>query len=171
MWQRDDSKNQRMKWEEDHFDWDKEQNRKSQTEEQRPSDSDHIQAERYDPSDDDPMVADVDSEHRTMGMLCHLAALSFYFGIPFGNFLGPLGLWCWGKNKMAFVDYHGKEALNFQICLAMYLIVSGILAFVLIGIPMLAIGVLASFVMPIIAGLKANEGVYYRYPAIVRFIK
>jgi len=42
---------------------------------------------------------------------------------------------------------------------------------VLIGIPMLAIGVLASFVMPIIAGLKANEGVYYRYPAIVRFIK
>jgi uncharacterized Tic20 family protein len=171
MWKQDDSSNKRMKWEEDQFDWGNDQNRGSQAEEQRPSDSDQRQAERYDPSDDERMPAGVDSEHRTMGMLCHLAALSFYFGIPFGNFLGPLGIWCWGKHKMQFVDYHGKEALNFQICLTMYMIVSGILAFVMIGFPMLAVGVLASFVMPIIAGLKANEGVYFRYPGIVRFIK
>jgi|ETNmetMinimDraft_15_1059895.scaffolds.fasta_scaffold03315_2 hypothetical protein len=164
MWQQDDPSNKRMKWEEDQFDWGEDQNRQSDKPETRQGDAEPM-------LDEDPHAySTAKTDERNMAMLCHLAAFSAFF-VPLGNVLGPLLVWSIKKKEMPFVDYHGKEALNFQISLSMYMIVSAILAFVIIGIPMLAVGFIAGLVMPIIAGLKANEGVFYRYPAIVRFIK
>jgi hypothetical protein len=66
---------------------------------------------------------------------------------------------------------NAKESLNFYINLYIYAIISGILLFVLIGIPLLIILGIISMVMPIIAIVKVltepNEP--YRYPFIFRF--
>jgi len=115
--------------------------------------------------------AEVSKDARLWGMLCHLTALSGFVGVPFGHVLGPLICWLIKKNEFDFVDDQGKEALNFQITLTLVGIACIPFVFILIGIPMLiAVGVLG-IVFSIIAALKANEGVRYRYPFAWRLIK
>ena len=55
------------------------------------------------------------NEEKTHAMLCHLLSFTAYVGIPFGNVLGPLIMWLVSKDKSAFVDRHGKAAVNFQL--------------------------------------------------------
>jgi uncharacterized Tic20 family protein len=106
---------------------------------------------------------------RTFQMLAHLSAFAGLF-IPFGNILGPFVVWMIKKDEMPSLDAHGKESMNFQISLTIYLIVSFILWFVLIGIPITIALSIFWLVMVIMASVKANEGVLYKYPLTIRFI-
>jgi uncharacterized protein len=109
------------------------------------------------------------SSARTWETLCHLSALLGYV-VPLGNFIGPLLVWQLKKNEFPSVDPHGKESLNFQISCLIYAIVSGLLIFVLIGIPLLvAVGVF-DLVCVIIATIKVNNGDPWRYPLTLRLI-
>ena len=74
------------------------------------------------------------------------------------------------ENKDQFTIDSLKEALNFQITIALAGLVSGILSFILIGIPMLFIVVIADIVYSIIAALEAQKGTMYRYPFTIRLI-
>ena len=72
---------------------------------------------------------------------------------------------------MPFVDYNGKEVLNFQLTLLIAVLISWLLVVVVIGIFLLAaLGVFA-LVVTIIGLIKASQGEYYRYPLTIRFIK
>ncbi|MGG6237835.1 DUF4870 domain-containing protein [Nodosilinea sp. AN01ver1] len=113
---------------------------------------------------------DSNPESRMWAMLAHLSALSG-FVIPFGNIVGPLIVWLVKRNEMAFVADQGKEALNFNISMTIYMLVSGVLIFVLIGIPLIIVLGIAWLVLTILAAIKANEGVAYRYPLILRLVK
>ena len=116
------------------------------------------------------MANETNQDARTWAMLCHLSMLSGLV-TGFGFWLGPIIVWLIKKNDHSFVDEHGKEAVNFMITVTLAGFVCGILVFVLIGVFLLmALGVI-SVVMPIIAGLKANNGEHYQYPAILRLIK
>lgn len=109
-------------------------------------------------------------DDRTFGMLCHLTALVGCI-IPLGNILGPLVIWLIKKDQSAFVNDQGKESLNFQISIAIYGIVSAILIIVLIGIlTSIVIGIFW-LIMVIMASVKANDGIAYRYPLTIRFLK
>lgn len=111
-----------------------------------------------------------DKDARTWGMICHLMALSGYV-IPFGNIIGPLIIWAIKKDEYAFVDDQGKEAMNFQLTLTIAFLACVPLVILLIGIPlMVALGIFA-LVMIVIAAIKANEGVRYRYPLSIKFFK
>ncbi len=103
-------------------------------------------------------------------MLAHLSALAGFL-IPFGNIIGPVVVWQIQKDKSAFVDYHGKEALNFQITMTIALGIALLLVILLIGLPILVVLGLVSVVFSILAGVKANNGEYYRYPFTFRFIQ
>lgn len=111
----------------------------------------------------------VDKESRTWGMLAHLSTFAGYV-IPFGNIVGPLAIWIAKRDQMEFVDDQAKEALNFQISMTIYIIISIILCFVLIGIPLLIGLGLFNAIITIVAGIRANEGVRYRYPLRISFI-
>ena len=104
------------------------------------------------------------------GMLCHLTALAGII-IPFGNVIGPLIIWLIKKDEYPFVDKQGKESLNFQIIVTIALLISFALAFVCIGIFLLPIVSIAALVMVIIATIKTNSGIDYKYPFNIRFIK
>ncbi|MED5238087.1 MAG: DUF4870 domain-containing protein [Pseudomonadota bacterium] len=108
-------------------------------------------------------------EERSQAMACHLLAL-IGFVIPFGNLVGPLIMWVVKKDESSFVDDQGKEAVNFNITILIAFFVSFLLTFVVIGAILMPIIGLFWLVMTIIAGLKANEGVTYRYPLTLRLI-
>ena len=105
-------------------------------------------------------------DDRTMAMIGHLS------GIVAG-FIGPLIIWLINKEKTdkVWLNDQAKEALNFQITLLIAYFVSGILTLVLIGIFLIFALMLANIVLCIMAGMKANEGISYRYPATLRLIK
>ena len=101
------------------------------------------------------------------------AHLGFVAGmvIPFGNVIAPLVIWLVFKDRSSYVDYHGKEALNFQITVTLAMIASGILILLLIGIFLLIAVVLLALVFSIMGAIKANNGEYYEYPFTIRFIR
>ncbi|QOQ74633.1 MULTISPECIES: DUF4870 domain-containing protein [Pseudomonas] len=109
-------------------------------------------------------------EVRQGAMLCHLAAfLGFVF--PFGSVIGPLILWQMKREVDPFIDDQGKEALNFQITVAIAWMVCFVLAFAIIGLFLMTALVIATVVLTIIGSIKANKGIAYRYPFTWRLVK
>lgn len=119
------------------------------------------------PPPSDP--AGPNAEARQWAMLTHLSALSGFI-IPFGSIIAPLIMWQIKKAESPFIDDQGKEALNFQITVFIAVLVSGLLTLVLIGILLLPVVVIGALVLTIMAAIKANEGVNYRYPLTLRLI-
>ena len=112
----------------------------------------------------------IDKEARQWAMLCHAAALVGCL-IPFGNLAAVYVIWNSKKALSPFVDQHGKESLNFQITTLIAVLIALPLVFVLIGFFLLfAIGI-AYLVLTIMAAIKANDGMPYKYPFAVRLIK
>lgn len=110
------------------------------------------------------------NQERQWAMFCHLGGFCGFL-IPFGNIIAPLILWLIKKDEFPFVDYHGKEALNFNISITIYAIVCTILGIVLVGFLLLFILLILVIVFIIKATIAANNGEYYRYPITIRFIK
>ncbi|UUO06371.1 DUF4870 domain-containing protein [Blastopirellula sp. J2-11] len=111
------------------------------------------------------------SEQRTLAMLCHLLVFSGYVvPIPLVNVLAPLTMWLIKKDESQFIDHHGRESINFQLSVLIYAVPCGILT-CLFGVGIVLAILLAAFaiVAPIIAAVKANEGVWYEYPLCIRF--
>ena len=110
-------------------------------------------------------------EEQNWAMFCHLSALSGFI-IPFGNILGPLIIWLMKKDTMPLVNEHGKEALNFQITVAIAMIISIALMFVLIGFLLAPIIGIAALVLTIMAAIKISNGqLDYKYPFALRLLK
>lgn len=110
-------------------------------------------------------------EARKWAMICHLVALVGLLGNGIGFVLGPLIVWMLKKDEDPFIDEQGKEAVNFQITMMIAAIISGILMLVLIGFLLITIVAAIMIIFPIIGAIKANDGVHYRYPLTIRFIK
>ncbi|WP_462156921.1 DUF4870 domain-containing protein [Pseudoalteromonas sp. GB56] len=108
-------------------------------------------------------------DENTMAMLCHLAALAGFI-VPFGSILGPLVVWLVKKDEMPIVDRHGRDSLNFQLTMLIAYIVSFILIFAVIGVILLPIVALFSFIMVIVASIKAYEGKEFKYPLSFKFL-
>lgn len=106
----------------------------------------------------------VDSDSRGWAVAAHLIPL-----LGFG-FIGPLIIWLIKRDEDAFVEEHSREALNFQISVLIYGIISGLLILVLIGLLLLPVLVIFWFVASIVAAIKAANGQAFRYPLTIRFV-
>ncbi|ALI01244.1 DUF4870 domain-containing protein [Pseudomonas sp. FW306-02-F02-AA] len=109
-------------------------------------------------------------EVRQWAMFCHLSALLGIW-VPFGSLIGPLILWQLKREMDPFIDDQGKEALNFQISVAIASAICLLLMVVVIGFFLFGLVAIGALVLTIIAGVKANEGQLYRYPFTWRLIK
>lgn len=105
-----------------------------------------------------------DKDSKTMAMLAHLLGI-------FLGFIGPLIIWLIKKDQSPFVDDQGKESLNFQLMLLIGYVISGFLWCLLIGMLTFPLIWIFGIIFSIIAAMKANEGVAYRYPVNLRLIK
>jgi len=99
-----------------------------------------------------------------------LWAIAAHLGPIVLGFIAPLVVWLVFKDRSAFLDRHGKEALNMQISYTIYFLVSGISVIVLVGLLLLPLVGVAWLVLMIVATLKAANHEEYRYPLIFRFI-
>lgn len=112
-----------------------------------------------------------DSDARLWAMIAHLSGFLGYFLPVIGSLIGPLIIWQLKRDLHPYVDEQGKEALNFQITVTIAALVSFLLMVVVIGFFLLSIVIVGAVVLMIIAAIKANEGVGYRYPFCLRLIK
>ena len=121
-------------------------------------------------------------EERRWAMFAHLSILlggliSFGWAGGIGYFVGPLIIWMLKRDGMPFVADQAKEALNFAITVSIACAVLWMLTVMSLGIgllltfPLLTMIGIAALVLVIIAAVKANEGVAYRYPIALRLVK
>ena len=124
----------------------------------------------------------ISAEERQWAMFAHLSALlgamlTAGWAGSIGCFIGPLVIWLVKKDTMPFVDDQAKEALNFNITVAIIFFVLFVLTLVTLGIgifltlPLMVIVGIAWLVFTIIAAVKANQGERYRYPMTLRLVK
>ena len=99
-------------------------------------------------------------DDKTLGMAAHLLGLV--------GFLGPLILWLVKKDDSEFAADQSKEALNWEITMLIGYVISAV---PFIGCLVLPAVLIVDIVFNIIAAVKANEGVRYRYPFALRLVK
>ena len=88
-----------------------------------------------------------------------------------GGFIAPLVIYLIKKDESPFVRHHAAEALNFQLSVLLYAIISLVLILVLVGLVLLfALGI-GTLIFTIIAAVAASNGERYRYPLTIRFVK
>jgi uncharacterized protein len=118
-----------------------------------------------------PAVRTSEADARQWSLLAHVLA-----GIT--AFVGPLIIWAIKKDEHPFAKDQTTEALNFGITLTLaqvvLFVVATILAFTIV-IPILLAFVqfcvwVVGIILGIMAGLKARDGVTYRYPYTLRLI-
>lgn len=133
-----------------------------------------------DPATGRVVASGVSDSNRAYASWCHfgptIAAASVIFSSGITFIVPPLvalALWQIKNNDSAFIDDHGREALNFQISLVLLALIlipvtfltCGVGAVLYIALPILAI------VGGIIAGIRAGKGEMFRYPMCIRVIK
>ena len=140
-----------------------------------PASGDPNQAPFYTAPAPVPML---ESEARTWAMLAHIiGAVASLMSAGTIAFVAPLVIWLVYKDRSVLVAFHGKQNLNLQIT---SLILGG--AAVVLGVVTLGIGflvtlpawglyVLYTWIISIVAGIKASQGEYYRIPMMWNIIK
>jgi uncharacterized protein len=107
-------------------------------------------------------------ESTILSVLAHACAL---FSSLFVSIIGPIAILAIADNET--VKQNAREAINFQLSMLIYALVSLALCLVLIGYITLIVVAIWSFVSPIIAMIKVanNPGVAHRYGGIIHFLK
>jgi uncharacterized protein len=113
------------------------------------------------------------SDDRNWAVIAHLSALITIIGIP--SLVGPLVVWL-VKRDQPFVNEHGREALNFNITILIYVVVLIVITIVTLGIGVI-LTIPAGIVLFILwlifliqGAMAASRGQSYRYPLTFRFI-
>ncbi len=112
------------------------------------------------------MDSDADAGERAYAACNHLVFLALPIPV-----IPQLVMWLIRRDASPFLDDHGKEALNFQISILLLSAMAGML--IIVGIGLLFLLALPWFMIicTIVAGVKAAQGQYFRYPMTIRLIK
>jgi len=106
----------------------------------------------------------ISTDTRVWLALMHLSSF-----IPIVVF--ALVIWISKRDEYPIFDKHGKDVINFQISMCIYLFSASMLAIVLIGIPILiGLGIFCGFIS-IFNSIKVAMDNDYRYPLTIQFIK
>lgn len=111
-----------------------------------------------------PAAAPLDNDSKNMAMFAHM-------GFIVGGFLVPLIIWLTQREKSPYIDYHGKEALNWQLTMLIFVIGGAILTIIFIGIIVIIAAAICNLIFGIMAMIAASKGEYYKYPLNIRMIK
>src|SRR5262249_46194219 len=126
------------------------------------------------------LPAELSSEDRAMAVWAHLGGCVTYFVAP------TILLWL-QQDRRSFASWHTREAINFQICILMYLLLAGVLLVGLIVLlvlllvvkmwlyvvalaaPLLIVEVFKLTVVTV-AARAAYRGRWFRCPLTIRFV-
>jgi len=121
----------------------------------------------------EPMDSEDQREDRQTRMWAMFLHLSVFLGyvVPIAGLLVPIIIWQTKKEDLPILDQHGKNLVNWIISFVLYGAVFVLLAFVVIGVPLLMLLGLLAIIFPIVAGIKANNGEVWKYPLSIAFLK
>ncbi|WP_271393774.1 DUF4870 domain-containing protein [Aequorivita sinensis] len=97
------------------------------------------------------METTITENQKNTSVFIHLSTFLKYF-FPFANFIAPLLIWTFNKEK-AFIDDHGKQAINFQLSTLLYTILIGLLC-----LPFIII--FASDIISLAESINLNDGMF-----------
>lgn len=107
-------------------------------------------------------------EDRTLAALTHLSGLSSYI-IPFGGILVPIIIWMVKKDAPVIAAI-AKQAILLNLVVFALFVVGVVLFITIILIPAVILGWcvlgIAAIALPIVGAIKANGGLFYRYPVV-----
>lgn len=103
------------------------------------------------------------SDEKNIATVTHLAGTIFLF-IP------ALIVWILKKDDSAYIADQAKEALNFQITVAIAMFAANILIWILVGLALIPIIWIANIILSILAAIATSKGETYRYPVCLRLI-
>ncbi len=115
-------------------------------------------------------VEELSNDEKMWAAFCHLSAMLIFLLFGVGHIIGPLAVWLLKRLDSEYVDWHGREALNFQISISIYALISFLLVFAVVGVFLLVALFVFWFVVVIIAAIKANYGDKFEYPLCIRFL-
>jgi len=111
------------------------------------------------------------SRERNLAVISHLGGLVPFLFFPI---VIPFLIWLLKGDESTFVNQQAREALNFQISLFIYGIVSVMLIFTIIGIPVAIVAffifVITNVVCSIKGAVRTSKGLEYKYPMNLRLI-
>jgi uncharacterized Tic20 family protein len=112
------------------------------------------------------------SDDKTWALVAHFGgALGAFIGGGGGGWIAPLVALLARGNQSPTVRAHAVAALNFQLLWSIIAVIGYITMCILIGFIIVPIAWLVATIIGIIAGVKANDGQYYRYPMSISMIK
>jgi len=101
----------------------------------------------------------------------HLYLALLHFSGLFILVFPPIIVWIWQKDKINGIREHAIDVINFQISMFIYLVISGVLVFLIIGLPLaVLLGVFSSLII-IINTIKVLNRQTYKYPLSLNLIK
>jgi uncharacterized protein len=110
-------------------------------------------------------------KNRSIAMIIHLSALGGFLLPVVGSILFPLIFWRLSRPGNPWLDHHGREAVNFQLGIALFTAIFILLIFGVVGIPLLVLMILFNVVSIIRAAVAARRGQHCTYPWLIRFIR
>jgi uncharacterized Tic20 family protein len=111
-----------------------------------------------------------EQQTRQWAFLLHLSQLAGYV-VPLAGLVAPIVIWQLKKDELPGLDAHGKNVLNWILSELIYFMVSVLLVFVFIGIPLLIALGICGIVFAILGAIKANNGEVWKYPLSITFLK
>ena len=84
--------------------------------------------------------------------------------------IAALVLWLIKREESGFAAQQAREALNFQITVAIAMMAAFMLKLVLIGFLLFPLIFLANFIFCLLGAVSAAKGKAYRYPLALRLI-
>lgn len=109
---------------------------------------------------------------RQWGMFLHLSQLTNLI-VPGLGFVAPIVIWQIKKDEFPELDSHGKMVTNWLISLVIYILAASVAAFATCGLGVILYlpVALVAIAFPIVGGIKANNGILWKYPLTITFIK
>ena len=109
-------------------------------------------------------------DQRTFALLMHVSIVLMQVMLFF-SFLVPLIMWLSRRDRSAFINDQGREAVNFHLSIALYALVSlALIHACWIGVPLLIATYVLAIVGAVAGCLAASRAEYFRYPMCVRFL-
>lgn len=106
-----------------------------------------------------------DAQH--WAMFLHLSVLAGFL-IPLAGLVVPIMIWQIKKDQLPLIDAHGRNAMNWIISEVIYWTICFILT---LGMPMAAVLGLLGIIFPVVAAIKGNNGVVWKYPLAIPFFR
>lgn len=104
------------------------------------------------------------SDEKNIATMTHLGGTVF-------SFIPSLIVWLLKKEESEYLADQAKEALNFQITIALAMFITTyVLTWILVGFALMPLILLANVIFCILAAVACSKGEAYRYPLCLRLI-